>query len=270
MARTSPLAGVVGLAAALSMTVPAQAAQLPDMPETGASLIVFEDASPVVGDPQSEVYNWRRCGWRGCYRPGWRRGWYGHRGVSAGEVLAGAVIIGGIAALASSAANNRRNNPDVVVIEREVRDDRDDDDRRSNPRSSTGLGIDNAVGQCLDAIERDVRVDSVNSATRISSGWVVAGSIFDGSGFTCEIGNDGRISNINYGRVSRSGAEGAGVQYAEQWSDDRYADARASLEEEPDTTQRLAQADTDEPQPLVPLTSDRMPAYPGGPIPGDE
>ncbi|MEO1729993.1 MAG: hypothetical protein AAFR64_04575 [Pseudomonadota bacterium] len=282
MARTSPLAGAIGLAAALSLTAPAHAASLPEAPVQGAasgnSLVFLDNASPVIGDPQAEVYNWRRCGWRGCYR-GWRGGWYGHRRANTGAVLAGAVIIGGIAALASSAANNsRRNNPDVVVIEREVRDDRDDNDRRNNPRSSSiGSGIDNAVSQCLDVIERDVRVDSVNSATRVSSGWIVSGSIFDGSGFRCEIGNDGRISDINYGRVSRSGAVGAGVQFAGQWSDDRYADARASLEEQQEgveqqgEVQRFAQADTDaEPQPLVPLTSNRLPAYPGGPLPGEE
>ena len=276
MARTSPLAGAIGLAAALSLTAPAQAATLPKTAKVDTSLVFWDDWQPVIDAEQSETANWHRCGRYGCYR----RGWYGHRHVNTGGVLAGAVIIGGIAALVASASNknSRRYDRDVVVIERDVRDDRDDEDRRNNPRSSSiGSGIDNAVSQCLDVIERDVRVDSVNSAMRVSTGWIVSGSIFDGSGFSCEIGNNGRISDITYGRVSRSGDVGAGVQYAGQWSDDRYADARASLEEQregveqQDEVQRFAQADTDaEPQPLVPLTSDRMPAYPGGPLPGEE
>ena len=112
------------------------------------------------------------------------------------------------------------------------------------------------------------------AATRISP----TGSIFDGSGFTCEIGNDGRISDVQYGgfRSSSAGDEsGGGRAAAGQWSDDRYASARASMSGQVNTystTERFADAGAAErpAEPLVPLTSDRLPAYPGGPLPGEE
>ena len=69
-----------------------------------------------------------------------------------------------------------------------------------------------------------------------------------------EIDNSGRISDIDYGGFSGSAADG-------QWSDQSYADARGALGGQP-------YAGNDR-QPLVPLTSDNMPAYPGGPVPGE-
>ncbi len=205
-------------------------------------------------------------------------------------MLAGAVVIGGIAAIASAASNNRRRERDVVVVDRDRRnDDRRFDDRaQANPRSSGSSGLDSAVSQCTRAIERDVRIDSVDGATRVSRGWVVTGSIFDGSGFTCEIGNDGRISDIDYGRFRGSAVEtGPAGRAGNQRSDDFYADARASLDPRQttprqtiarettySTAERFANASAytqERPaQPLVPLTSDRIPAYPGGPLPGEE
>lgn len=195
-------------------------------------------------------------------------------------MIAGAAVIGGIAAIAS--ANNRRRDRDVVVVERDRRDDdrRFDDRGQSNPRSSGSSGLDSAVNQCTREIERDVRIDSVDGATRVSSGWVVTGSIFDGSGFTCEIGNDGRISDVQYGRFRGSAggtSDSGGRAAAGQWSDDRYANARASMNGQYNTystAERFADAGTAQrerpAEPLVPLTSDRLPAYPGGPLPGEE
>lgn len=301
MARTPPLARTLGLrlgfVAALSLSIPAMtspalAAEVPQAPSTagltGVALADFDAFSSSAYDTDQDVNEWRRCGWYGCYRRGWRRGWRGgwrrHRGISTGEAIAGAVIIGGIAAIAAS-SNNRRREPDVVVVEREVRDAPRYDSRQSNPRASGGSGIDNAVNQCLTAIERDVRVDAVDGATRVARGWVVTGSVFDGSPFTCEIGNDGRISNIDYGRFRGSDARGVrapleasyGSQAPGQWSDDAYASARASVSSGASSgvsrpavsAERFASADIPDGQPLVPLTSDRMPAYPGGPIPSE-
>ncbi|MEO0870889.1 MAG: hypothetical protein AAFY19_02860 [Pseudomonadota bacterium] len=297
MARTKPLARTfgtsLGFAAALSLSSPAFAADVPLAPAsaglTSSPLALTGPFSSSTYDADADVSEWRRCGWYGCYRRGWRGGWRGgwrrHRGISTGEVIAGAVIIGGIAAIAAN-ANNRRRQPDVVVVDRQVRDAPNyNNTRQSNPRSTGGSGIDNAVNQCLTAIERDVRVDSVDGATRVSRGWVVTGSVFDGSGFTCEIGNDGRISNINYGGFRGSDARGnvapsatrfgaqAGTQASGQWSDDAYANARASMSGSASqpvaSVERFASADIPDGEPLVPLTSDRMPAYPGGPVPGE-
>jgi hypothetical protein len=259
---------------------------------TGTALALADGFSSSRYNADALVNDWRRCGWRGCFRRGWRgrgwrgRGWRGRRGIDVGDVLAGAVVIGGIAAIASAASNNRRRERDVVVVERDVRrdDDRRYDDRRYddrgsvNPRSTGSNGLDSAVSQCTREIGRDVRIDSVDGATRVARGWVVTGSIFDGSGFTCEIGNDGRISDIEYGRF-RGGAvpSGPAGRAGGQHSDDFYANARASLDGESvtySTAERFADGSAyraERPaQPLVPLTSERMPAYPGGPLPGED
>jgi hypothetical protein len=264
MARTTPILGAIGAAAALSFASPAAAAELPSAPANNLQNLSFTGFSSSSYDPEADTAEWRRrCGWRRC---GWRRGWRGRRGIGVGGVLAGAAIIGGIAAIASS--NNRRRDREVVVVERDRRDDdRRFDDRRDNPRASNGSGIDNAVSQCLREIERDVRVDSVDGASRVASGWLVSGTIFDGSGFTCEIGNNGRISDISYGRFRGSSADfPRDSRAAGQWSDDRYASARASIDA-PSGEQRFAEAGERPAQPLVPLTADRLPAYPGGPVP---
>ncbi|MEM1196562.1 MAG: hypothetical protein AAGH57_10700 [Pseudomonadota bacterium] len=120
MAQTPPLAATLALAAALSMTSPLHAAPLSTMSQpatTGTAMPLIDGFSSSSYDADAHVNEWRRCGWYGCYRRGWRRGWRGRRGISTGDVLAGAVIIGGIAAIASSA--NRRRAPDVVVVERD-------------------------------------------------------------------------------------------------------------------------------------------------------
>ncbi|NBC87902.1 MAG: hypothetical protein GVX90_00105, partial [Alphaproteobacteria bacterium] len=173
-------------------------------------------------DAEADTADWRRC-WRRWGCRGWRG--RGRRGVDAGDVLAGVLVIGGIAAIASAASNNRRERErDVVVIERDrVRyddryDDRRRDDRRyedryddrrygkrrSSPRRSPAprsgaSGLDNAVDMCLTEIERDVRVEEVDNVRRTARGWSVAGSLFSGSSFLCTIGDDGRIEAIDYG-----------------------------------------------------------------------
>lgn len=284
-AHTKPLAGALGMAlgmtGALAFATPAAAASMPQAPAapmTGSALVLADGFSSSSYNPAAQTADWRRCGFFGCRR-GWRgRGWRGRRGVSAGDIIAGAVVIGGIAAIASAASNNRRRDREVVVVERDRRVDDRRTTTRSNPRSTGSNGLDNAVSQCLREIERDVRVDTVDGASRVSSGWVVTGSIFDGSGFSCEIGNDGRISDIQYGGFrSSAGETDGGGRALGQRSDDFYASARASMNGEYQTystAERFADAGAatgNRPaQPLVPLTSDRMPAYPGGPIPGED
>ncbi|MEM7703718.1 MAG: hypothetical protein AAF251_17405 [Pseudomonadota bacterium] len=289
-AQTTPFAGAVGLAAALAFSTPAAAASgvpsAPVAPTTIAPLSLVDTFKSSSIHSGVQTSDWRRCGFFGCrrgFRGGWgRRGWRGRRrGIRGGDILAGAVVLGGIAAIASAASRNNRRDREVVVVERDNRNDDRRDNRRFNPRSSGSSGLDSAVSQCTREIERDVRIESVDGASRVASGWIVTGSIFDGSGFTCEIGNDGRISDVQYGRF-RGSAVGdpgnglAGQQAAGQWSDDRYANARASMNGEYttySTAERFADAgDVAErtAQPLVPLTSDRLPAYPGGPVPGEQ
>lgn len=243
MPRFSSLSAAIGLAATVAMAAtPVAAADLPVSPARGQQ--------PAVTVFKSDDIN----------ADGWRR--YRHRDrIDTGDVLAGVLIIGGIAAIASAASNSSRN--------RDYRDDRYRNDRyrndyryrsgddsyryrRGDSRYTAGSGIDNAVNMCVGAIERDVRVGSVDSVDRDASGWLVSGTIYNGEGFSCRIDGNGRVDGINFGRgasVPYSGAAGD-----RQWDDERYRQAWAQVD-----AAGQAPAPASEPQP----------AYPGGPVDGD-
>ena len=278
--RALALAGA--LAGTTMIAAPAAAAPLPSGAALAAAPLGTFDFSRY--DPVSATTEWRRCRW-GCGWGGHRRGWRRNR-VDAGDVLIGAAIIGGIAAIVSS--NNRRERErDVVIVDRQVRnpdwrdddrryDDRRDDRRANAPRGTGASGLDNAVNQCLDRIERDVRVDTVENVDRTGAGWLVSGTLFNGSSFQCRIGNGGQIDAIDYGDGFRdigysSAPSGNADPRADgQWDDQGYANARASVggTVRPDiavqeATMTMAQARAARAQATA------MPAYPGGPIPGE-
>lgn len=267
--RALALAGALGYTTILAS--PAAAAALPTT-GLGAASAAFDHSRY---DPTADTADWR-CRGFGCGygRRGFRR--Y-RRGPSAGDVLIGAAIIGGIAAIASS-NNRRQRDRDVVIVERDVRD-RDYnprfEERRDDRRGTGSAGLDSAVDQCLARIERDVRVDTVDNVERTGAGWQVSGTLFNGAPFQCRIGNDGQIDDIDYnsfsgapsvpylGREERlpSGNRPAQPSVAylgkeqAQWSDQRYAEARGWLGQS---------------APSAALQDQPLPAYPGGPIPGEE
>lgn len=268
--RALAVAGALGCTIILAS--PAAAASLPTT-GLGAASAAFDHSRY---DPAADTADWR-CRGFGCGygRRGFRRGH--RRGIGAGDVLIGAAIIGGIAAIANS-NNRRRRDRDVVIVERDVRD-RDYnprfEERRDDRRGTGSAGLDSAVDQCLARIERDVRVDTVDNVERTGAGWQVSGTLFNGAPFQCRIGNDGQIDDIDYnsfsgassvpslGREERlpSGNRPAQPSVAylgkeqAQWSDQRYAEARG----------RLGQA-----TPSLTSQDQPLPAYPGGPIPGEE
>jgi hypothetical protein len=221
------------LAAAAMAATPAVAADLPPNPAHPAY------TAAAVWDSNSQNANqYRR----------YRRH---HDGVDGGDVLAGVLILGGIAAIASAASNSSRNrtyrypdtypNPDYRSRPYDYRP------YRGDSRYLDSNGINRAIDLCVREVERDRRVGSVDSVDRLSDGWRVTGSVTGGEGFTCRVGNDGRIDDVDYGagRGWQGGyAEPGAANSDHQWSDEQYASARASQ----------AQA---------------QPAYPGGPVPGD-
>lgn len=281
MALRIPALALAGaLAATTAFAAPARAAEQTAAPANAGSFAGAFAHSRF--DPAADTADWRCRGWR-CNRwgGGWGRGWRRNR-IDAGDVLIGAAIIGGAIAIANS--NNRRvRTRDVVVVRdndwRETdwrEDDRRFDDRRTLRRSTGASGLDNAVDQCLTRIERDVRVDSVDTVERTGRGWLVSGALFDGSPFQCRIGNDGRIDGVDFGRRFTGGDWGAAPadSYAPradgQWSDQRYADARLAMG-------GMAQPQTGAPESVTavdpaeaPFADAPMPAYPGGPIPGED
>ena len=280
MAYQSRLAGTAGFLAAISMAITpasAQAAEVAPAGTLGYATGYLAQGPGVSGSPfdsssydaEAETSEWRD------RRYGWRRGWRRHRrGIDGGDVLAGVLILGGIAAIASAASNKnerreRERYDDRRYDDRRYDDRRYDDRRATNPRASGGSGIDNAVDMCLAEIERDVRVDTVDGASRTASGWLVTGSLFNGSGFTCAIDNSGRISNIDYGGFSGIGSyDNGGAPAAGQLTDDRYADARARVGMQ---NYVVGEATTEFAYNDAPAVSEGpLPAYPGGPLPGEE
>lgn len=164
--------------------------------------------------------------------------WHRRDRIDGGDVVAGVLVIGAIAAIASAASksNEVRRYP---YPERYPAPDRPYD-YRSGPTDSRygdSRGLDRAVDMCAREIERTSRVDTVDGVERNGDGWRVTGRLGNGDAFTCSIGNDGRINSIDTGD--------RGAANDRQWDDDRYAAARAAQD------------------------GSAVPAYPGGPLPGD-
>jgi hypothetical protein len=167
---------------------------------------------------------------------GYRR-WHHRDRVDAGDVIAGVLVLGTIAAVASAASKSRQDR-EYRYPQRYPAPDRPYDYRSgsTDSRYNDGRGIDRAVDMCAREVERTARVDTVDGVDRNGDGWRVTGRLSNGDPFTCSIGNDGRIEGVDYGN---RGAVNDG-----QWSDDRYAAARQAQDA-------------------------AAPSYPGGPV-GDE
>jgi hypothetical protein len=225
------IAATVFAATSLTAT-PSIAAELPKISKAHAS---------AYDSDAENAYNHR---WRG----------YRRNHVRTGDVIAGVLVLGTLAAIASSSNNRRERERDSDVRYREpVRND-----RRDNRGWSTG-GIDSAVNMCVDQVERGRdRVDSVDNASRNAGGWQVSGSLEDGTYFSCRIDNEGRIRSIDLGDDFAANTAEVGKP-GPQLSDETYARARASLRGQEATG--LVDYDID---------ADLRPAYPGGPLPGEE
>lgn len=229
---TNKLAVAAAALAAASMTA---------MPSTAAELPQATRAHAGAYDSHAEnAYNHR-----------WRD--YRRNHVRTGDVIAGVLVLGTLAAIASSSSRRERERERDVRYREPVRNDRRDD------RSWSTGGIDNAVNMCVNQVERGRdRVDSVDNASRNAGGWQVSGSLDDGTYFSCRIDNEGRIRSIDLGDDFAANAAEVG-QPGAQLSDEAYARARASLRgQEP-----AGAVDYD-------VDYDLRPAYPGGPLPGEE
>ncbi|MEQ8744030.1 hypothetical protein [Parasphingorhabdus sp.] len=139
------------------------------------------------------------------------RGYRGHRrhrdGISGGDILAGILVIGGIAAIASAASKNDRNRR---YEDRDYRNENQRyDDRRADPREDSrydrGSGdMEAAISACSDAAERqagrDSRVSAIESVVRDGDGWRVEGELSnsDQRNFLCGA-SDGRVDFVQIG-----------------------------------------------------------------------
>lgn len=173
-------------------------------------------------------------GWGGGYRGRHHRH---RRGSTVGDILTGVLILGTIAAVANSAkrAQQHRSYPDRYPYP----------ERRGDYRPDGPQGLEGAADMCLREVERNARAREVTRVERSAGGWLVTGAMVDGLAFSCSIGADGRIERVDVGgRAQEIGSADR------QHDDERYRSARADVDVAADTG----------PQP----------AYPGGPLPGEE
>lgn len=144
-------------------------------------------------------------GWGG----GWGGGWHHrHRDhVDTGDVLAGLLIFGTVAAVASAASKAdrpQRSSRDYRdVSDRDYREgsrygDYRNDNRpgQSNYRGAGGIG--NAVETCAGEVERsDRQIETIDSVDRDGEGWRVEGRVGNGTPFSCSVSDSGRIRAVS-------------------------------------------------------------------------
>ncbi|MBL0914899.1 MAG: hypothetical protein IBJ13_05120 [Sphingopyxis sp.] len=148
--------------------------------------------------------------------PAMARDRYDRDGISAGEIIAGAVVIGGLAAILSSGDNDR--------YDRDGRYDRYDDRYNrgrydNDPRYGYGYDYNRygnsraAVGQCVNAVERGTTrygrtdVTQVTEIDRKRDGYRIKGRVVVRDGYGGRWGrggyyDQGKFScDVRYGRV---------------------------------------------------------------------
>ena len=142
------------------------------------------------------------------------------RGIDTGDVLTGALIIGGIAAVAAIAGDDD-DRRDRRYRDRDYRGDRYDRRDRRNARRGNA---DRAVERCVRAAERRAQrwsggraeVTQIRDVDRERRGWEVKGRIsvqdyryngrnrrnggWDDGRFTCDI-RDGRVVDIDFSGI---------------------------------------------------------------------
>ena len=217
------------MAACSLLAPPALAAPLGSRAQAGAPVPALQGWSI-----EQETAH-RQRGWGGRdYYGGWGRHDRHRRGPSTGDVLAGVLIIGGIAAIAAAASKQNRerdNRPRSYPEDMGAPDyrDRGAPYRGSSPSrpSYGGGGLDRAADICVQEVERDERVADVQSVTRGAGGWRVEGRLGSGRHFRCMLDNDGRIATMDLDAAPHAGAATDG-----QWDDGAYGRARQGLPED--------------------------------------
>lgn len=170
-----------------------------------------------------------------------------NNGVDAGDIIAGVLVLGGIAAIAGAASKADRRDRDYRDYP-EPRPYPEDPRYRAPTEPYRGDyqsggqsgGMDRAVDMCVAEVERSAQVGTVDNASRNGDGWFISGETGNGAPWTCRIGNDGRISDVDLGDNYRSDNSGyaapsddryadGGQNTGSQYDDETYARARAQL-----------------------------------------
>ncbi len=253
IAKPNGFSSLAAIAAVLSLT--ATSAGAVDLPAVSTSDVAVDTGAP-------ENANQDR----------WHRRRHRDNDIDAGDVVAGVVVLGAIAAIAGifdGGDNDRRDNRDYRNRDYRDRDNRRGDDRDDRRGTYNSDGLERAAEMCVDQVQRgDDRVEDVSEARRTTDGWRVVGTLRGGEGWSCWIDNEGRVRNVDIGGAGYSANQGdAAPASGAQWSDDAYASARS-------TTRTPAQGGYSyREQPAgaaAPAADGPQPAYPGGPLPGEE
>ena len=186
------------LAAFTMLATPAFAAAGPQHAPRATS------AAALPHDVAENRGGWGRNGWGNRWNGGWGR--RHNDGIDGGDVLAGVLVLGTIAAIASAASKNSRDKR-----EQDVRRQGDDswrygDDTRNDSRSADmnrpsdlgrSVSLDNAVDTCVADVERGSnRVDTVDNVNRQGDGWRVEGRTQGGASWNCSVDASGRVKGV--------------------------------------------------------------------------
>lgn len=186
------------LAAFTMLATPAFAAAGPQHAPRATS------AAALPHDVAENRGGWGRNGWGNRWNGGWGR--RHNDGIDGGDVLAGVLVLGAIAAIASAASKNSRDKR-----EQDVRRQGDDswrygDDTRNDSRSADmnrpsdlgrSVSLDTAVDTCVADVERGSnRVDTVDNVNRQGDGWRVEGRTQGGASWNCSVDASGRVKGV--------------------------------------------------------------------------
>lgn len=240
VARVSRLSLLVGSVAMCALAAPPASA----LPQSASVQAGYQAQAPVPVMESWQVEQetaQRQRAWRGGGYGSWGRYRPYRRGASTGDVLAGMLIIGGIAAvLASTNRQDRARAPS--------RDYPAPPDRRArtpypsapypyaNPSrpSYAGGGLDRAADMCVSEVERDEAVQEVANVARVAAGWRVDGRLDNGRNFRCMVDNNGRVTSVD---LDSSPYQPAAADIEDnQWADDAYTQARQEHDLAADTT----------------------------------
>lgn len=167
------------------------------MKKTFASLLATAACFSMAATPALA----RDRGWGG---GSWGGGWGRHHddGIDGGDILAGLLIFGTIAAVASAASKSNKDKQDNSYRYPDQSPPAPRYDDRPSGSGSRDWGrsrsIDGAVDTCVGEIERgSARVDSVDSVDRDGDGWRVSGKVRAGAPYVCSVTADGRVRNLS-------------------------------------------------------------------------
>ncbi|WP_068072929.1 hypothetical protein [Novosphingobium lentum] len=156
---------------------------------------------------------------------GWGRGgrgggWHGHDdGIDGGDVLAGVLILGGLAAIIAAASSADRKHHDDAPRYRDRPGTGDEASGTvggagsgtgggSDARSADVAAQDRAADACAAQAARRGEVDRIDDVSEADDGLRVTGSLTGGEVFTCSVDRTGAVRQFDW-KGSRYGAGGS-------------------------------------------------------------